>query len=88
MTILTSRRALVTSLAGLLAAPAIVRASSLMPVVPLRRSTFLRGIATLSIDGVRYEGSVVRWNFTIAGEEFFGPEYNLPAPMLAVRSKT
>lgn len=60
MTVHLPRRQLLTGLASLLAAPAVVRASSLMPVVPVRPRAFVYPADGLLVHRYfRVAGSVV-----------------------------
>lgn len=89
MTLHLPRRQLLLGVASLLAAPAIVRAASLMPVVPVRPAIwsprFFRMV--FSAGGPWIEGSAdcIAWHRVEAGSEIlFGPRYNTPVVLPAV----
>lgn len=68
-----SRRGLLTGLASLLAAPAIVRASSLMPVKELSPDPF---------EGWR----VYKWNDGLSGDSFIKVSFRILQPTDAERT--
>lgn len=85
-----NRRSLLIGAASLLAAPAIVRASSLMPVVPLRPAIWRPRFTRVAYNGTHYwmEGSDdrTRWTAVSASVELFlDPTYNPPRPTLSAR---
>ena len=59
---ITSRRSLITGLVSLLAAPAIVRASNLMPVKAVPTDELLTQAWTYNLATLKYEGVMVPYD--------------------------